>query len=55
MWYSFNFEKKCEILKKFINNPKNLAFYANYFDNLSTFYKNNTLNYFTKDIEEFKI
>ena len=54
-WDSYNNEKKSDILDKFINNTKNVSFYANYFDKLCVFYQNNTLNYFTKDIEEFKI
>ena len=54
-WGLINFQKKCEILENYLNNPKDISFYANYFDNLSIFYKNNTLNYFTKDIEDFKI
>ena len=54
-WDFINFEKKCEILDNYINNPKDISFYANYFDKLLEFYKNNTLNYFIKDIEDFKI
>ena len=54
-WESYDIRKKGEILNNFINNPKNVSFYAIYFDKLVAFYKNNTLNYFTKDIEEFKI
>mgnify|MGYP001467345463 CR=1 FL=1 len=54
-WDNYKFDEKCEILNNFINNPKNISFYADYFDKLSTFYKNNTLNYFTKDIEDLKI
>jgi len=54
-WDAYDFKKKNDILNTFINNPKNISFYANYFDKLSTFYKNNTLNYFTKDIEDFSI
>ena len=54
-WDTYNNIEKSEILNKFINNPKNISFYANYFDKLCTFYKNNTLNFFTKDIEELKI
>ena len=54
-WNSYNFNEKCEILNKFIDNPKFISFYANYFDKLCIFYKNNPLIYFTKDIEEFKI
>tara|TARA_Y100001970_G_scaffold273849_1_gene372610 strand:- start:1426 stop:1899 length:474 start_codon:yes stop_codon:yes gene_type:complete len=54
-WDSYETKEKCEILNSLINYPKNISFYANYFDKLSSFYKNNTLNYFTKDIEEFKI
>ncbi len=54
-WESHDIRKKGEILNNFINNPKNVSFYAIYFDKLVAFYKNNTLNYFTKDIEEFKI
>ena len=38
-----------------IQRFKNISDFVNYFDKLNTFYKNNTLNYFTKDIEEFKI
>ena len=54
-WDIMEDDKKVIILSKIINKPKNISFYANYFDKLCTFYKNNTLNYFTKDIEEFKI
>ena len=54
-WDSYDISKKEEILNNFINNPKNVSFYAIYFDKLVAFYKNNTLNYFTKDIEEIKI
>ena len=54
-WDFNNFEQKCEILDNYINNPKDISFYANYFDKLLDFYKNNTLNYFIKDIEDFKI
>ena len=48
-------DKKSLILNTFLDNSKNIQFYVNYFDKLSSFYKNNTLNYFTKDIEELKI
>ena len=54
-WNSCNFNEKCEILNNFIDNPKFISFYTNYFDKLCIFYKNNPLIYFTKDIEEFKI
>ena len=54
-WDNYDLEKKCEILSKIIDSPKNISFYTNYFDKLCIFYKNNTLNYFAKDIEEFKI
>ena len=54
-WDHINDDKKELILTKFINKPKNISFFTNYFDKLITFYKNNTLNYFTKDIEELKI
>ena len=54
-WDSYNYDEKCKILMLYLSNVKNVSFYANYFDNLCGFYKNNTLNYFTKDIEEFKI
>ena len=54
-WDIFDFDRKVLILNKFINKPKNVSFFTNYFDKLSIFYKNNTLNYFTKDIEEPKI
>tara|TARA_B100000131_G_scaffold174573_1_gene168687 strand:- start:119 stop:592 length:474 start_codon:yes stop_codon:yes gene_type:complete len=53
-WNLIDTVEKCEILNNFINNSHNITFYTNYFDNLATFYKNNTLNYFTKDIEEPK-
>ena len=32
----------------------NKPFNSDYFDKLCSFYENNTLNYFTNDIEEFK-
>ena len=54
-WDIIEYEKKELILKKFINKPKNVSFFTNYFDKLCTFYKNNTINYFTKDIEQLKI
>jgi len=54
-WDNIEYEKKVLILKKFINKPKNVSYFTNYFDKLCTFYKNNTLNYFTKDIEQLKI
>ena len=54
-WDVIDFDKKGLILNKFINKPKNVSFFTNYFDKLSIFYKNNTLNYFTKDIEQPKI
>ena len=54
-WDNIKDEEKAIILTKFINKPRNISFFTNYFDKLITFYKNNTLNYFTKDIEEFKI
>ena len=54
-WENISYEEKVIILNKFINKPQNISFFTNYFDKLITFYKNNTLNYFTKDIEEFKI
>ena len=53
-WENLDNHKKEEILEKLINNPKNISFFVIYFDKLSSFYKNNTLNFFTKDIEEFK-
>ena len=54
-WDIIDFDRKVLILNKFINKPKNVSFFTNYFDKLSIFYKNNTLNYFTKDIEQLKI
>ena len=54
-WDHINDDKKVLILTKFINKPQNISFFTNYFDKLITYSKNNTLNYFTKDIEEFKI
>tara|TARA_B100001758_G_C17980183_1_gene387734 strand:+ start:123 stop:596 length:474 start_codon:yes stop_codon:yes gene_type:complete len=54
-WDKNSIDKKSLILKSFIDNPKDISFFVNYFDKLTTFYKNNTLNYFTKDIEELKI
>ena len=54
-WDDLETSKKALILEKFINNPNDISFYVNYFDKLCSFYKNNTLNYFTKDIEVLKI
>jgi len=54
-WDLINFQEKCDILNNYVNNPKNISFYANYFDKLLELYKNNTLNYFIKDIEDLKI
>ena len=54
-WDNIKNDEKALILNKFINKPQNISFFTNYFDKLITFYKNNTLNFFTKDIEEFKI
>ena len=54
-WEVLEKDKKSNILENLINKPVNISFFVNYFDNLCFFYKNNTLNYFTKDIEEFKI
>ena len=54
-WEKCSIHEKGLILNNFINNPKNISFYANYFDNLCSFFKNNPLIYFTKDIQEFKI
>ncbi len=53
-WQTYDKVKKSEILLNLINDPKNINFYVNYFDKLSIFFENNPLNYFTKDIEEFK-
>ena len=54
LWDSCNFDEKCENLKNILDNINNISFYVNYFDKLSSFYKNTTLSYFTKDIEEHK-
>ena len=54
LWDSCNFDEKCENLNNILNNINNISFYVNYFDKLSSFYKNTTLKYFTKDIEEHK-
>ena len=54
-WDSIRDGEKVIILTKFINKPQNISFFTNYFDKLIAFYKDNTLNYFTKDIEELKI
>ena len=54
-WDAYHFSKKCEILHNYIDNPKNISIFTNYFDNLCIFYKNNPLTFFTKVIEEFKI
>ena len=54
-WENDDINKKQLILNKFINNPKNISFFIDYFDKLTLFYKNNTLNYFTKDIKKLKI
>ena len=53
-WEEIDEDKKSLILNTFLDNSKNIQFYVNYCDNLCSFYKNNTLNYFAKDIEEFK-
>ena len=55
IWDDIDEKQKELILNKFINNPKNISFFTNYFDKLCSFYKKNTLNYFIKDIEEFNI
>ena len=54
-WDRLKNDEKTLILQKFININTNSSFFVNYFDKLCIFYKNNTLNYFAKDIEEFKI
>ena len=54
-WDSTENQNKIEILYKYINKPQNISFFLNYFDKLSIFYKNNSLNFFTKDIEDLKI
>ena len=54
-WDSIENQNKIKILNKYINKPQNISFFLNYFDKLSIFYKNNSLNVFTKDIEELKI
>ena len=54
-WENIDINKKKDILEKFINRPKNISFFVEYFDKLYFFYKNNTLIYFTKDIEEIRI
>ncbi len=54
-WDRLKNDEKTLILQKFININTNSSFFVNYFDKLCTFYKNSTLNYFAKDIEEFKI
>ncbi len=54
-WENIDLLNKEIILSKYINKPKDISDFVNYFDKLNTFYKNNTLNYFTKDIEELKI
>ena len=33
-WDNYDLEKKCEILSKIIDSPKNISFYTNYFDKL---------------------
>ena len=53
-WEEYNSSQKSDILNKIINNPNNVSFFTDYFDKLCSFYENNTLNYFTNDIEEFK-
>ena len=54
-WENIDINQKTQILEKFINKPKNVSFFVEYFDKLHFFFKNNTLIYFTKDIEEFRI
>ena len=54
-WDELDNTQKSSLLERFINKPKNTMFFVIYFDKLSSFYKKNTLNYFTKDIEELKI
>ena len=54
-WDNIDFNKKVSILDNLLSYQKKSSFFVNYFDKLSTFYKNNTLNIFTKDIEEIKI
>ncbi len=53
-WDKSSFDEKISIIGDIITNSENNSFFVNYFDKLSIFYKNNPLNYFTKDIEEFK-
>ena len=54
-WDYHDNTKKESVIRKYINEPKNISFFIDYFDKLTNFFKNNTLNYFTKDIKEIKI
>ena len=43
-------ENQLILLKKYLNNDKNIDFYADYFNKYRLFLTKNTLNNFTKDI-----
>ena len=50
-----NNDNQLILLKKYLNNDKNIEFYVDYFNKYRLFLANNTLKNFTKDILELKI
>tara|TARA_B100001029_G_C15006573_1_gene421513 strand:+ start:307 stop:780 length:474 start_codon:yes stop_codon:yes gene_type:complete len=49
-WNNFSDEKKYVFLSKLVNIQNNSKFFIEYFNKYTDFLKNNTFNYFTKDV-----
>ena len=49
-WNDFNSQNKREILSDLLNIENNIDYFIDYFDKYLNYLKNNTFNYFTKDV-----
>ena len=54
-WESLKNEEKTNFFSTFFEHSIESSYFVEYFDKYRNFLTNNTLNYFTKDIEEIKI
>ena len=52
-WDEVSDEEKTTLLSKLINIQNNSNFYIEYYKKYTDFLKNNTFNYFTKDVIKF--
>ena len=54
-WETFDNSLKKQFIGNYLNLDENIDYFVNYFNKFRLFLKNNTLNYFTKDVINPKI